>query len=398
MKKIIFISCFLILSGQLQAGIRISISNSDLGFTIQSSTYSEFEVGNSSCVVFGPLTVKNSGSEEFSTALKVVNHSPWELAESSGNETVFFSGIFTSSVTPEAGKFSKNDIFSTSEKKATSEIFAEDNAPASVKGYNVAAGEKRYMFFRMDSPTYTIYRNTRYSFDVNIKIYSNERSEETIGVNGGDIEIPAEIKLTVEPGAVKQDNNFVLSRLEPDSLPAGSGHAKSQQPVCAYSIEPSGILFRRPCGLTIYYSGKDYDESEKGNFGIFYWDGYDWRFCGNDESVSDESVSSKISHLTDFAVFPIDSLPDYHPLEKIITPGLVDGKNDAANFDGLAGRDVEVNIFNVNGRKIRSINILSEGNIWDGKDSNGVLVENGVYIYQFEYEGKNYSGTIAVAK
>jgi gliding motility-associated-like protein len=93
-------------------------------------------------------------------------------------------------------------------------------------------------------------------------------------------------------------------------------------------------------------------------------------------------------------LFPVNSLSpeDYRPAKKIITPN-GDGINDEADFSGLAE---EVKIFDITGRKIRSVS-AGTGQ-WDGKDDDGSVVESGVYIYQFKVDGTLVSGVIAVAK
>ena len=109
-------------------------------------------------------------------------------------------------------------------------------------------------------------------------------------------------------------------------------------------------------------------------------------------------VKTKIVHLSIYALFAFTGVPEYRPKERIITPSYQDGKNDIANFDILVGKDVEIKIYDITGRKVRTVNVLTEGNIWNGKDGFGNLVESGVYLYQFKLDEKLYSGTIAVAK
>jgi hypothetical protein len=97
-----------------------------------------------------------------------------------------------------------------------------------------------------------------------------------------------------------------------------------------------------------------------------------------------------------YAVFPVGNLSDddYRPKEKIITPATPDNKNDFAAFGALGPADI-VNIFNVNGHRIRQ---LKNDSIWDGKDEDGKIVESGIYIYQIKLADKIVSGTIVVAK
>jgi flagellar hook assembly protein FlgD len=64
-------------------------------------------------------------------------------------------------------------------------------------------------------------------------------------------------------------------------------------------------------------------------------------------------------------------------------------------FDPVAS--VRVEIFDVNGRRVRSL--TGVGTVpWDGTDDSGDIVESGVYIYQYTDSGKRISGVVAVAK
>ncbi len=64
-------------------------------------------------------------------------------------------------------------------------------------------------------------------------------------------------------------------------------------------------------------------------------------------------------------------------------------------FKGLRDAGVMVRIFNFKGAKVRE---LSGMDIWDGKDDNGDMVDSGVYIYQYEYKGLKYLGTVVLGK
>jgi len=93
-------------------------------------------------------------------------------------------------------------------------------------------------------------------------------------------------------------------------------------------------------------------------------------------------------------------ISEYRPKERIITPAYSDGKNDVAYFSGLTGQITTIIIYDITGKKIRTIE--GEPYEWDGRDDDGKIVESGVYIYQFKADvnGKQQlvSGTIAVAK
>lgn len=89
----------------------------------------------------------------------------------------------------------------------------------------------------------------------------------------------------------------------------------------------------------------------------------------------------------------------YKPKEKIFTPN-GDGVNDTISFPNLdTEKNVTIRIFNVNGKKIRT---LGYPYVWDGRDTSGKLLESGVYVYQFKINADGnseyISGTIVLAK
>jgi len=71
------------------------------------------------------------------------------------------------------------------------------------------------------------------------------------------------------------------------------------------------------------------------------------------------------------------------------------GSVKGAIFSGIQNAGVVVRIYDVKGRKVRE---LVGTDVWDAKDDNGNEVDSGVYIYQYEFEGKKYQGTIVVGR
>jgi len=209
-------------------------------------------------------------------------------------------------------------------------------------------------------------------------------------------------------GAVSRETEITVKQItDLDNVPEGSGIAKSKLPVAVYDFSPDGIKFSKPLELEMLYFDLDSDgkvddtETEEGNLRVFWWDGFDWRLVGGCVDVEKNVVKSKIMHFTLYAVFPAGPLNEksYVPKERIITPVAV-GSNDIAHFDGLNGIDARIDIYDISGHKIRTINEMPYE--WDGTDEDGRIVESGVYIYQFRAEVKGemklISGVIAVAK
>jgi len=222
---------------------------------------------------------------------------------------------------------------------------------------------------------------------------------DPIGTNAA-VDLPA--------GALSGPSRIWIEQLNPKDasrVPPSGGMA----PVSAYEFDGDVRRFNTPVTITLRYpdidatpgivDGTNIDEK---SLRVFWWDGFTWRLMGGMVDVVNNTVSVKTSHFSLYGLFP--SAPAatpqvYRPLEKVITPN-GDGKDDFANFNGLGGSGgtFEIKIFDVTGREIRSIQNLPAQ--WDGKDGNGRVVENGVYIYQYRTDASSdwVSGMIGVAK
>jgi len=219
-------------------------------------------------------------------------------------------------------------------------------------------------------------------------------------------------RITFPAGAVSGNSSVYIEQLDPADtarVPRPNGGAG---PVAAYEFEASVRQFNKPIELTLRYldvtgpkgipdgvvDGTTIDAS---TLRVFWWDGFAWRLIGGEVDLVNHTVTAKTSHFSTYALFPsAGSEPvaaAYRPLEKLITPN-GDGINDFADFSGLSSeKDFEIRIFDVTGRRIRTIR---DTELWDGKDDNGRIVENGVYIYQYRADSSSewISGMIGVAK
>lgn len=95
-----------------------------------------------------------------------------------------------------------------------------------------------------------------------------------------------------------------------------------------------------------------------------------------------------IGDLTFTGVFP-----------RIFTPNS-DGFNDKAvfHFDNPEQLPVTGKIFDIAGAEVASLSAGTDTVVWDGKDSNGQTVPGGIYLYSIEFQGKNITGTVVVAR
>jgi gliding motility-associated-like protein len=133
---------------------------------------------------------------------------------------------------------------------------------------------------------------------------------------------------------------------------------------------------------------------------VIWWDGFTWRRLGGQVNPALNTLSVRIgSNMKFLAIVPAGALTaaDRRPAEKIFTPN-DDGINDTISFSfGDLTSNVKVEIFDVTGRRVRSLLSLNTQQ-WDGRDDDGKVVESGVYIYQYDVDGKRISGVVAVAK
>lgn len=86
--------------------------------------------------------------------------------------------------------------------------------------------------------------------------------------------------------------------------------------------------------------------------------------------------------------------------QRILTPN-GDGINDRVIFNVTAPEagSIETSVVNARGRRIAGLIPGPQGHFeWDGKDSQGRVVESGVYLVQISQESALWSGVVAVAK
>ncbi len=240
--------------------------------------------------------------------------------------------------------------------------------------------------------------------------------EQKAGPNGARIILPdgnpddGYTFLDIPKGALDDLVTIRISQVwPPERISYENRVSLSRNPICAYSFEPEDIEFKKPVTTGLLYfdydrkkgivDNTDYNEKD---LKLFWYDGFEWRVVGGTINIDSNVITGKVTHLGLFGLFPAKALSAsaYKPKEHIITPCTIDNQNDFARFDGLAGGNTTIRIFDITGKKIKTID--KEPYQWDGTDDSGDKVESGVYIYQFraDVEGKTklISGTIIVAK
>jgi len=172
-------------------------------------------------------------------------------------------------------------------------------------------------------------------------------------------------------------------------------------PVSVYTFNLNGTSLTREAQLVMSYPADPNGQvtgthSNGTDLAIYYLQPNGiWRILGVPQiDTTLHTVTGMTTHFSTFALIAGGSVgaADLRPQERIITPN-GDGINDTANFSGVDG---DVHIFDVRGRRVRTLHGPSP--VWDGRDDDGGIVPSGVYIYQYSAQGERVSGVIGVAK
>jgi len=256
----------------------------------------------------------------------------------------------------------------------------------------------------------------KYSKDSPYNLEVCQQNSKVIGVSGGKLELidgnpyDGETCIDIPEDALKKNTDILIQQIDINSVPEGKGLAQRDKPLAAFNFAPDKTVFNKPATISLLYFDLNNDgivelmdgsktEVEESRLGIFWWDGYEWRYIGGSVDKKLNTVRAKITHFSLYALFPVGKItPEaLRPRERIITPN-GDGINDYAHFGGTPG-DYTIKILDIAGREIKTIKDIL---VWDGKDNNGNYVESGAYIYQFKVildeVPKIISGVIVIAK
>ena len=232
-----------------------------------------------------------------------------------------------------------------------------------------------------------------------------------LGAAGGVLNLPdgfvddGNTSIQVNSGLLPQTYSFTITQKDktnPSQVPTGTGQATGRAAV-AYQFGGGPVPLPGMVRVTLLYAdvdstpgmvdGTSIDET---HLRLFYWDGVAWRLVGGSVNPELDTVTAMVPRLGLYALFEITDFSSkiYAPEERVFTPN-GDGINDKLMFDGLSG-DFEIKIFDEAGHLIR---VLREPE-WDGRDTSGRTVDNGLYVYQYVSElGSEWvSGVVAVAK
>lgn len=281
----------------------------------------------------------------------------------------------------------------------------------------VAAGRLQYRLkvWRIDNGVATT--TTPVTSPANSELWHNvgvqANAVEAFGVAGGRFLLrdgnPAdgETSLDIPRGLLSGVTAITLDEL-PSNDPTIPGGLSQVYRV--YRIDADKRVENASMVLSLLYPDFEYPAGQDGTVdgtttpeskvGIAWFDGFIWRPLGGTVNAQSNLVSAKIGSFGYYAVGPFlaPSAEDRRPMQKIITPN-GDGKNDFAEFLFAGVVDnIKIEIFDMSGHRMRTLYSAVNTQGWDGRDDSGDVVESGVYIYQYKFEGKMVSGLVAVAK
>ena len=138
---------------------------------------------------------------------------------------------------------------------------------------------------------------------------------------------------------------------------------------------------------------------------LFWYNGNDWVKTTSLVNTADNTVSFTGSRAGRFQIrvalrAPGIALTRVYP--RIITPN-ADGWNDQAifQFDNPELLPLSGKIYDITGTAVADLKPGPNPDTsleWDGKDSSGMVVPGGIYLYQVTAKGTSMTGTIVVAR
>lgn len=140
------------------------------------------------------------------------------------------------------------------------------------------------------------------------------------------------------------------------------------------------------------------------NLDLYWFNGVKWFKLGSSVDMASQSIVYTGNHAGEFQVRRVARAEGFsfnpkNMSHKIFTPN-GDNLNDKVTFffDNPNDSEVTGKIYDLTGAFVADMALITETLVWDGKDSSGVVVPAGVYVYQIKGEGKTYNGTVVVAR
>ena len=242
--------------------------------------------------------------------------------------------------------------------------------------------------------------------------YANTTSPARVSaVAGGDVYTTnAELHLYVPPHAFGEDALVTIAPLAahdvPDTLPSGA-----QRVLSGYDVSWGSAGLNKPATLELSYAGVS--AAPRGTLALYASaDGTSWRRVGGTVESEATRISAPLTDAGRYALFaeprPATGVGTLSALS--VTPRVFSPQGSYANREvaiafalGRSG-PVSVTVFNRAGRLVRYVakgeSLGAGANLvrWDGRDQNGALVEDGIYLVTVEALGETRTLTLATVR
>jgi hypothetical protein len=230
----------------------------------------------------------------------------------------------------------------------------------------------------------------------------------TAAVGGHVYTTNSETHLYFPPHAFAQDAIIMVTASDAGSVPASlpSGAVKVMD---GYELAWSGML-RKPARFTISYGGTT---RPPGTLALYLSeDGGSWERLGGTVDVGSSSLSLAVSRAGRYALFADNGVgPTSEGLTALsFSPRVFSPRGSYADTQvgigfnlGKAG-PVTVKVFSLSGRLIREViagqQLGAGANLvrWDGRDRDGGVVVDGMYLVTVEALGRSETKTLAVVR
>ncbi len=230
--------------------------------------------------------------------------------------------------------------------------------------------------------------------------------EEITSRDGGEVASSGDaVSLVVPPNGLALDRQVQIVFVQAADLPAPPSDASATG--LAYEVGPNDLAFNKRSTLTIGYGSVGI--AGETDLAVFELSGTTWSRLGGTVNETASRISVGIQSSGTYALFkapPIAGSPGVSDLAcqpRIISPAgsLYPGVTDVS-FQLRASAAVDVRIYGVSGNLIRELvlgRMLNSGlNVvqWDGRDRNGQVVGDGLYVVVVEAGGQGARKIVAV--
>jgi ligand-binding sensor domain-containing protein len=228
---------------------------------------------------------------------------------------------------------------------------------------------------------------------------------------GGDVYTTGgQVHLYFPPRAFPDDANVIIDVLSnedvPDTLDGGARRA-----MAGYRIGWGGSALQKAATMSLSVTDSLLD-GDLGTLAVYLKVGVDWLRLGGTVDVAAGTISLPVDIPAEYAVFLEDDVPEagggvqaLAVTPRVFSPagGFADDEVGIGFSLGRSG-PVTVKVYNRAGRLVREVASGLQMNVganlirWDGRDADGKMIEDGLYLVTVEGLGDTRVKTLAVVR